>query len=144
MTLVRRLFVVTTALYWVVLFVMTHLPPKRVPHGPGGDKLHHFGAYLVLTFLLGGTLWMVFPARRRLMPLLVVLAAMAYGAFDEVTQIAVGRACELNDWFADVAGAASAGAALYLLQIYFLRRGRSAAASAASAAEDRALAVESA
>ena len=139
MTSIRRILWTITACYWGVLFTLTHIPPRHLPHGPGSDKLHHFAAYLVLAFLLGGTLWMVFPARRRLMPILVVLAAMAYGAFDEFTQIAVGRDCELNDWLADVAGAACAGATLYLLQIYLLRRGR-----AAAAAGDGTLAIESA
>ena len=131
MRFTRTVLWAITGLYWVVLFVMTHLPPRRLPHGPGSDKLHHFLAYLVLSFLLGAALWQAFPSRRRWMPMLVVLAAMAYGAFDEFTQIAVGRDCELNDWLADVAGACFAGAALYLLQIYFARRARLGAAGAA-------------
>ena len=128
MRFARTVLWTVTAVYWVVLFTMTHLPPKNLPRGPGGDKLHHFGGYFVLSFLLGATLWQAFPSRRRVIPLLVVLAAMAYGAVDEVTQLAVGRSCELNDWFADVAGAATAGAALYLLQIIFARRARLRAA----------------
>ncbi len=129
MRLTRTLLWAATGIYWVVLFVMTHLPPRQMPRGPGGDKLYHFGAYLVLSFLLGAALWHAFPVRRRVIPLLVVLAAMAYGAVDEVTQILVGRACELNDWLADVSGAATAGAALYTLQIYFARRARLRAAA---------------
>ena len=113
-----------TGVYWVALFVMTHLPPSRLPRSPGNDKLKHFASYLVLSFLLGATLWHAFPSRRRWTPLLVVLAAMAYGVFDEVTQLAVGRSCELNDWLADVGGAASAGAALYLFQVFSARRAR--------------------
>ena len=141
MTLTRRLILLLTAGYWVVLFVLTHLPPNRIPRGPSNDKLNHFLAYMVLSFLLGAALWVLLPARRRLTPLLVVVAAMAYGGFDEFTQIAVGRDCELGDWLADVAGAAFAGAALYLLQIYVLRRARAAGGTAEA---EGAIAVESA
>jgi VanZ family protein len=142
MRLSRNILLILTGAYWVVLFVLTHLPRSRLPHGPSNDKLNHFLAYLVLAFLIGATLWQAFPARRRWIPLLVVAAAMAYGAFDEFTQIAVGRDCELNDWLADVSGAAFAGAGLYLLQIYFVRRARLRAAGGAG--PDDGLAVESA
>jgi VanZ family protein len=131
----RRILWAVTILYWGVLFALTHLPPDRLPHGPGSDKLHHFTAYAVLCFILGATLWQAFPSRRRLIPLVVLLVAALYGGFDEFTQILVGRDCELNDWLADVSGAATAGAVLYALQIYTLRRTR---------AREPGLAVESA
>lgn len=124
MRFARRIVVMLTGAYWLLIFTLTHLPPGRLPQVPSSDKLKHFVGYLVLSFLLGATLWILFPARRRLMPILVVAAAAAYGAFDEFTQIAVGRSCELNDWLADVAGAATAGAALYVVQVFILRRQR--------------------
>jgi VanZ family protein len=124
----RTVLWAATAFYWVVLFVLTHLPPRRMLSGPGGDKLHHFLAYFVLAFLLGAAMWHAFPSRRRWAPILVVIAAAAYAAFDEVTQLLVGRFCELNDWLADVSGASFAAAALYLLQIYSARRARLRAA----------------
>jgi len=34
------------------------------------------------------------------------LACAVYGVLDEVTQIPVGRSCDLYDWFADVIGIA--------------------------------------
>ena len=132
MTSTRRILWAITACYWGVLFTLTHLPPQHLPHGPGSDKLHHFAAYMVLSFILGATLWQAFPARRRVVPLLVLLVAALYGGFDEITQILVHRDCELNDWLADISGAAFAGAVLYLLQIYVLRRARSSAAAAPS------------
>ena len=142
MRLVRRLLILATACYWLLIFTLTHIPPNHMPHVPASDKLEHFCAYMGLCFLLGATLWLVWPARRRVLPLVVIGAAMAYGAFDEISQIPVGRDCELNDWFADVGGAAAAGAALYAAQVYVARRARSRAA--ASAASDTPLAIESA
>jgi VanZ family protein len=111
----RRIVLFLTALYWVVLFVVTHLPPARMLHGPGGDKLHHFLAYLVLSFMLGATLWQAFPGRRRFVPLLVLLAGAGYGVLDELTQIPVGRQAEVGDWVADLSGAAVAAAVLFLM-----------------------------
>jgi len=128
----RRVLLGLTAAYWALLFTATHIPPNHMPHVKASDKLEHFGAYMVLSFLIGATIWVMRPARRRLIPLVVVAAAAAYGAFDEVSQIPVGRDCELNDWFADVGGAATAGAALYGVQVIVLRRSRLSSAVAAA------------
>ena len=116
MTFTRRMLLMLTGLYWVVLFVFTHLPPARVPRAPGGDKLHHFLAYLVLAFMLGATLWQLLPGRRRVIPLVVFLAAAGYGIVDELTQIAVGRDAEVADWVADVCGGAAGALALLALR----------------------------
>ena len=116
MTFARRLVLLLTALYWVVLFTATHLPPSRLPRTPGGDKLHHFLGYFVLSFLLGATLLIVLRSRRRRIPLLVLFATAGYGNFDELTQIPVGRQAELGDWAADVCGAATAALVLLVLQ----------------------------
>lgn len=123
---VRRVLWVLTGLYWAVLFTLTHLPPNRLPHGPSNDKLEHFAAYMVLSFMLGVTLWQAFPARRRMIPLAVFAAAALYGVFDEFTQIPVGRDAELLDWCADVAGAGVAAIVLFALQHWLSRRGRTA------------------
>ena len=104
-----------TLSYWAVLFVLTHTPPAKMPPGPASDKLMHFMAYLVLSFLLGTTLYLAVPGQRRRMPLLVLLAGAAYGAFDELTQPLSGRACELGDWLADLAGVATVALVLFIL-----------------------------
>jgi VanZ family protein len=131
----RRIVLLLTALYWLALFVLTHLPPNTL-HGPGGDKLHHFLAYMVLSFMLGATFWQVFPKRRRIVPILVILVGAGYGVFDELTQIPVGRDAEVGDWIADISGATTAAAALFLLQR------RAAARSVQPAAPDSPLAIE--
>jgi VanZ family protein len=124
MPMTRRMLWVLTGAYWLVLFTLTHLPPELVTHGACSDNLHHFSAYGVLSFAVGASLWQAFPSRRRVIPLLVLLVAGLYGGFDEITQIFVGRDCELNDWLADISGAAFAGAVLYALQVYAVRRAR--------------------
>ncbi len=115
MTLTRGILWTMTLSYWVGLFVLTHTPPSHMPKGPGNDKLMHFLAYLVLSFLLGTTLYLAVPSqRRRLAPLVLVLGA-AYGAMDELTQPLVGRDAEWGDWFADLGGVVAVAAVLFVL-----------------------------
>ena len=115
MTLARRILWSMTVSYWAVLFVMTHTPPAQMPKGPASDKLMHFLAYLVLSFLLGTTLYLALPGQRRRLALLVLLAGAAYGALDELTQPLAGRFCEFNDWLADLAGVVTVAAVLFVL-----------------------------
>ena len=95
------------ALFWLALFAGTHIPkPPDVLPPSGGDKLAHFGGYMVLAFLLA-TAWQLaggILTRRHLV--IAWIAVIGYAAFDEVTQTLVGRDCEILDWVADAAGAA--------------------------------------
>ena len=116
MTWARRILWTLTVTYWVTLFVLTHTPQAYLPKADASDKAVHFLAYLALSFLVGTTLYLAFPGRRRLMPLGVLVLAAGYGAFDELTQPLVGRFAEWADWYANCAGAATAAAALYLLE----------------------------
>jgi VanZ family protein len=100
-----RWIAAVTVLYWLALFIGTHiplrLPPGSVPEG--GDKLLHFVAYLGLAYLLG--LWLSvkqpMSARHYLMILLVIAV---YGALDELLQGPVNRNPDVYDWIADVFG----------------------------------------
>lgn len=92
------------AVYWLTLFIGTHLP--RVPKALAeqGDKLLHVGAYGGLATLL-----MVWRLSRgpvsRLRLLRDGLMIAVFAAFDEITQPLVGRFCDPLDWLADIAGA---------------------------------------
>jgi len=98
--MMRRLLYVITAVYWCMMFVLTHLPPRHVPQIRMSDKLEHLLAFM----MLGGLLYLCLkPLVRK--PLLIVAGiGAAYGAFDEWTQPLVGRSCELKDWVSDVSG----------------------------------------
>jgi VanZ family protein len=92
------------ALYWLALFIATHLPrvpSLRVQHS---DKLVHFAVFAILGFLLTA----LFPRLHRRWEWNVVWAtifASAYAAFDEYSQPAVGRTADVWDWVADSLGA---------------------------------------
>jgi VanZ family protein len=120
----KKMILLATAGYWLVIFVLTHVPVRSSPTVSVNDKLAHFVAYFILAGLLYLTLWLHQPARRGI-GWIVLVVAMIYGAVDEVLQIPIGRSCEWGDWFADVAGA---GAMVLLIGTFrhILGRRRSA------------------
>jgi VanZ family protein len=89
--------------YWLGLFVVTHVPPSRVPKTRVSDKVQHFASYALLS---GLTLWSL--RQTELSPRAAawwtVIVCLTYGVIDELLQIPVGRVCSLGDWFADAAG----------------------------------------
>ena len=111
----KTLALALLVVYWLALVAGTHVPrapnvllPKNV-----SDKLLHLTAYGGLAFLicLNWSLRRPFTWRQGA----IVLALLAgFGALDEVTQIPVGRDCDILDWTADIAGA-TAGVGLFLL-----------------------------
>jgi VanZ family protein len=104
---VTTLSKLTFALFWLALFIATHIPtpPDLLPPN-GGDKLAHFGAYLVLALLLATAWELAGGVRTRRHLIFAWFAVLGYAVFDEVTQTLVGRDCEFWDWLADASGAA--------------------------------------
>lgn len=77
-------------------------PLFGIPHA---DKLVHLAIYAGLSGLL--SVW--FGVRHRIggavaVAAVVLLALAAYAAFDELSQIPVGRDADFVDWLADVTG----------------------------------------
>jgi VanZ family protein len=110
------------AVAWSAAFVVTHLPPSRLPPPGVADYLLHAAGYLVLAVLLTWAL----AAGGRQLPLRALVAActmLAYAAFDELTQPLVGRAAEWADALADAAGAALGIAAAETALLLRRRRG---------------------
>lgn len=108
--------------YWIFLFVITTLPTDKVPQlFDNLDKLEHFIAYAVLSYLL--TLTLYFQKRSKLLSLKAyffsMLFILLYAAVDELHQLFVpGRYCDFYDWCAD-----SIGGLIGILFVYlFLRR----------------------
>jgi VanZ family protein len=119
----RAVLVSITALYWIGIFTLTHLPPSNLPKTNVSDKLAHFSVYCMLGVLLGLVLWNLrFCIRRS--ALLVIVIGLAYGAFDELTQALVGRTCSMYDWYADAGGIACAAVALITLRLLIEKTSR--------------------
>ena len=93
------------SVYWLAIFIASHVPLAPKETETHGDKLFHFGAFAVLAYLIAwyqGQLGAITRASY-----LVIFAVVAiYGAFDEWSQTLVqGRSAELLDWIADIVGA---------------------------------------
>lgn len=91
--------------YWLAIFIGTHMSPGAAQEFEieGSDKLKHYVAYAGLAFLLAGWRACRGPLSLTTYVWLFGISA-AYGAFDETTQMLVGRDAELGDWFADAIG----------------------------------------
>lgn len=104
-----RKWLLATLVYWIALFVGTHLPPTAVTEVASlYDKPIHMGAYFGLTLLLIGTLRRAFRPSLAATYGLAVGLALALAAVDELTQPLANRICDPWDWAADGAGAVAA------------------------------------
>ena len=117
-----RIFWIVAILFWAALFCATHIPAPRLPPIPVTDKTAHVVSYGTLALLLS----LAVGARGTRSPAEVAMTVLpvmiAYGAIDEWSQIPVGRSCELADWYADVAGAATAVTIVMLMRKWRARR----------------------
>ncbi len=100
-------FWTATAVFWIAIFVATHIPSQRIPDVDVSDKTAHFVAYFMLASLLYISTRLTNPARQWL-GATVIAIAMVYGAIDELLQPLVGRHADFDDWLYDVAGATCA------------------------------------
>ena len=100
---VARAATVVLALYWLLIFVGTHLPTTAMPDISMSDKLCHALAFCGLSFLLA---WALPSQGKRLTHVVWAgLVALAYGCADELTQYFIpGRMCDFWDLVADGAG----------------------------------------
>jgi VanZ family protein len=101
----RSILGVVLGLYWIALFVATHVPvPQMSNLPPNSDKGMHFAAYAGLAFLL----MMRISASRSLTwkhYAFALVVTSSYGVIDELIQKAlVYRSCDLYDMMADWTG----------------------------------------
>ena len=94
------------SVYWPALFIITHIPLPELAQRPGmSDKIMHFLAYLVLTFLW----WSVIsPGEkvkwRRPLVWITLVVITFYSLVDEIMQHYVGRIGDLGDFSANLLG----------------------------------------
>ncbi len=116
-----RVPVCLLACYWVLLFVVNHIPLPKMEYPVGNDKLAHLIAYAGLAFLFA---WTLFPHRsiNLLGAVYTWFCVSSYGILDEFLQFFVaGRTADLADWMADSAGATCGLAAFVAAQWAFDR-----------------------
>jgi VanZ family protein len=102
--------------YWLILFAATSLPTSSLPDVGGGDKIKHFGAYMVLTILLTLTIMVQDKSRflKKHVYAVSIAIAVIYGILDELHQALIpGRSCEFMDWVADFGGAVTGALIIY-------------------------------
>ncbi len=111
--------------YWIVLFIATHVPPSGLPSEPpfpNADKVVHLGGYAALAFVAAAAwTW-----RRTMMVtdyLLLFMGLSCYAVLDELSQMLpmVRRNADVLDWAADSVGAAL-GLAIFAVAAWSARR----------------------
>ena len=103
-----------TIVYWCGMYVLTHTPVV-IPVKTVTDKSAHVIAYASLAIALFISLKLSRRKPAAQTAILVLAILLVYGALDELTQIPVGRTCDIIDWYADAAGAALACVVMTLL-----------------------------
>jgi len=111
-SLLKKVATPAAAIYWLALYVGTHIPNPDMLIGPHvSDKVLHFGAYFGLYLVLATRIRIIheaWPTMRQT----IILAAMTslYSAFDEITQgiPVINRHPDIMDAVADCAGVVSA------------------------------------
>ena len=100
-----RLTLVILYVYWLTIFVLSHIPRDYVPSGwTVSGKLHHLVAYFVLTLLVFINAELIGRASLRSKKTwLMIGVVIAYGALDEFLQVFIpGRHGSHLDWAVDV------------------------------------------
>jgi VanZ family protein len=90
-----------------VIFILTSLPIDIAINLDVSDKIEHFGAYGVLSFLLFFTLSFQkkIPLFKEFPATFTLVFASLYGMIDELHQLFVpGRSADIKDWIADFLG----------------------------------------
>jgi VanZ family protein len=107
-----------TIVYWCGLYVLTHVPVAVPVAVPVTDKTAHFVSYALLACAVFISMHLTRRRPAAALGIFVLGVMLVYGAFDELTQIPVGRDGNILDWYADAAGAA---VAVVLMTILFRR-----------------------
>ena len=110
-----------TAFYAGFHFVMTHIPPGKMPTPRVPDKTLHFLSYALISGCFYVSLWLGGASVKRA-AWVVPIGTAIFGTLDELLQAPVGRTPELLDWFADVSAACAVVACFSLLRLVVRKR----------------------
>lgn len=112
--------------YWAAIYFLTHWPEmdrlRFRPNWPYADKLVHGSFYAGWVFLWAWVLVAGGKPLDRTRSVWLLIAAAAYGIFDELTQAIVGRQPDVFDFAFDMLGSALALVLFLALQRRWVRR----------------------
>jgi hypothetical protein len=113
---------IVLAAYVVALLISTHLPhlPDVLLTLGEYDKWIHGGMYAGLAIVIAWN-WSLHRQLGWRQWAAVLALCAAFGLFDEVTQILVGRTCDFFDWLADMLGT-SIGLTTFVVAATLYRR----------------------
>ena len=115
-----RIASVCLILYWIAIFIGTHLPGSSVPK-LGNDKILHFGAFGGLAFLVAWAL-PTREGRAHMQAVWTLGLIVGYALIDELTQSFIpGRNCSLGDFIADAIGAVMGLTAYFIVKAILKR-----------------------
>jgi VanZ family protein len=101
-----RLITAGLLIYWMALFMGTHLPASAVADTGIGDKSMHFLGYMGLSFLFACAVTARYRPRWDTY-LWMAIILLCYGAMDELSQIPIPcRHADFFDWLANAQGIA--------------------------------------
>ncbi|MCC6508721.1 MAG: VanZ family protein [Pirellulaceae bacterium] len=106
--------------YWLAIFVATHLPSSSLP-SLGSDKAYHLIAFSGLSFLLSWVVSLKLPSAK-LQISIVLTITILYAMFDEWSQqFVAGRQPDVADVVADAGGVCLGVLAFWLTRPWLLR-----------------------
>ncbi len=114
----KKAIYITFSIYWALLLTATSLPGSDVPDLGVSDKIEHFTAYFIFSFMLCVVL--MFQNRFQILKQKAFVSTLIlvglYAALDELHQLFIpGRACDILDWSTDIAAALIAVSMIYFL-----------------------------
>jgi len=117
----KKYLYIPLGLYWLLIFILTSIPGRSMPKIFGfSDKIKHFGAYLVLAFLLNFALIIQkkYSLINKYSIIFTFLIVLFYGLFDEVHQIFIpGR---FFDWWDLVANGVGSLLGIILVKVIII------------------------
>lgn len=115
-----RLTTILLGVYWLAIFVATHLPSSSLP-SLGSDKTYHLIAFGGLSLLLS---WVMSQTIRSVakQTVMVLAICMLYALFDEWSQqFVAGRQPDVSDVLADAYGTVLGVLAFRLARVWLPR-----------------------
>ena len=114
----QKFLYIPFTIYWLLLLTATSLPGKDMPNVGVSDKVEHFTAYFIFSFMF--TIVLIIQNKFKYLKVRAFSATLflvgIYAALDELHQLFIpGRSCDILDWATDITSACIAVLVVFLL-----------------------------